>query len=279
MTNGSPFADGKWVDDDYYEDRSREEVLAKGLKPGDPVGELPDPMQLPLEGASNRTNPNNLAPSTNFFASGSSMVYKPGGPSTHFGGPGLGPFSGETAGSKRAALARDGVIEENWMWRAALGVREANEAIKSIRTSRLVPVPAPQGDVFDDSLSKGTQQLSLAPKMNDDAIDIDVSSARPGGDDSPEGRRYGVYEPHTNMWHCAYVYTSQCPMLTLVSLDRSDTQPTRYRYEQVDDNDRFVLGGTQVGTGAWGVLWVDTIMEFNDSQNAGAAPVEPSETS
>lgn len=204
--------DGKWVDDDYYEDRARDEVLAKGLKPGDPVGELPDPMQLPFEGALNRANPNNLAPSANFFAAGSSMVYKPGGPSTHFGGPGLGPFSGEMAGSKKVALARDGIIEENWMWRAALGVREANDAIKNIRTSRLVPAPTILAGISDRTLAKGAGELSSAPK-NDDTIDIDATTIRVNQDESSEGRRYGVYEPHTDVWHCACFLTCSvsCP--------------------------------------------------------------------
>ena len=43
--------------------------------------------------------------------------------------------------------------------------------------------------------------------------------------------------------------------------DRSDTQPTRARWEPVPDDKRRVLGGAKVGSAAWGVAWVDTVME------------------
>ena len=42
--------------------------------------------------------------------------------------------------------------------------------------------------------------------------------------------------------------------------DRSDTQPTRARWEPLDDGRR-VLGGTKAGSQAWGLAWVDTVME------------------
>ena len=42
--------------------------------------------------------------------------------------------------------------------------------------------------------------------------------------------------------------------------DRRDTQPTRYRWEQVAP--RRVLGGTKVGNGAWALAWVDTCLEL-----------------
>ncbi|KZT04960.1 uncharacterized protein LAESUDRAFT_715256 [Laetiporus sulphureus 93-53] len=57
----------------------------------------------------------------------------------------------------------------------------------------------------------------------------------------------GVYEPHTG-----------------IVFYRSDTQPSRARWESLpDDADkRRVLGGTKAGSGAWGVAWVDTVVEL-----------------
>ncbi len=48
--------------------------------------------------------------------------------------------------------------------------------------------------------------------------------------------------------------------LTARGADRSDTQPTRSRLE-VDHTAKPVLGGTKAGNMAWGLAWVDTIME------------------
>lgn len=47
--------------------------------------------------------------------------------------------------------------------------------------------------------------------------------------------------------------------------DRTDTQPTRYRWEQVAP--RRVLGGTKVGNGAWALAWVDTRLELPGSND------------
>lgn len=48
--------------------------------------------------------------------------------------------------------------------------------------------------------------------------------------------------------------------------DRADTQPTSCRWEALPDSSvkRRLLGGTKVGNGAWGLAWVDTVMEFPD---------------
>jgi chromatin structure-remodeling complex protein RSC7 len=52
--------------------------------------------------------------------------------------------------------------------------------------------------------------------------------------------------------------------LTIYDADRSDTQPTRCRWEVVPDSreKKQVLGGTKTGNGAWALAWVDTIMEL-----------------
>ena len=45
--------------------------------------------------------------------------------------------------------------------------------------------------------------------------------------------------------------------------DRTDTQPTRARWEGRKDSaeKRQVLGGAKAGNGAWALAWVDTVME------------------
>lgn len=74
---------------------------------------------------------------------------------------------------------------------------------------------------------------------------------------------FGVYEPHTG-----------------IVLYRSDTQPTRARWEALPDDGeaRRVLGGTKAGGGAWGLAWVDTIVELpaeNEIDVEGAMTREP----
>ena len=51
------------------------------------------------------------------------------------------------------------------------------------------------------------------------------------------------------------------------SIDRTDTQPTRSRWEVLPDSQtkRRVLGGTKTGNGAWALAWVDTVMEMANS--------------
>ena len=47
-------------------------------------------------------------------------------------------------------------------------------------------------------------------------------------------------------------------------VDRTDTQPVRARWEPVRDENseqRRILGGSKVGSRAWGLAWVDTVME------------------
>ena len=121
------------MDDDYYEDKAREECLAKGLKPGDPIGEVGD---ITFGDRSNDPdrNKNNQAAPTNERAS---TIYKPGGPTTFFGGAGTGPFAGEMPSSRRAALSRDGVTEINWMAIAAASAIEANQQYTKLRKERV----------------------------------------------------------------------------------------------------------------------------------------------
>lgn len=125
-------ADGRWVDDDYYEQKAREDCLAKGFKPGDPH---PEPQETPSSHADSKNQNQNQGPLTS--ADRASAVYKTGGPTTFFGGAGLGPFAGEMPSSRKAALGRDGVTEENWLLLMAQQVVESNALFSKMRRERL----------------------------------------------------------------------------------------------------------------------------------------------
>jgi len=63
------------------------------------------------------------------------------------------------------------------------------------------------------------------------------------------------------------------------STDRADTQPTKCNWEVIsssrlptstpDTQSRKgrAIGGTKVGNGAWGIAWVDTVMEYPSHQD------------
>ena len=58
----------------------------------------------------------------------------------------------------------------------------------------------------------------------------------------------------------------------LFSIDPQDKQPTQLRWEFVpDDKHMYVVGGTsKVGTTAWGIAYIDYIMEGDDIAAAEA---------
>lgn len=54
-----------------------------------------------------------------------------------------------------------------------------------------------------------------------------------------------------------------CPIsLADWCIDRNDTQPTTARWEPVYDGHKAILGGTKAGGGAWGIAYVDTLLEL-----------------
>ncbi|KZS97024.1 hypothetical protein SISNIDRAFT_424640 [Sistotremastrum niveocremeum HHB9708] len=224
--------DGRWVVDDYREDLVLQDITSRGLKAGDPVGELPDPqpyLQDPLRAAKTGST---VAPST----VGGSTLYKPGGPSTFFGSNGLHPFSSELLGngnfatSRKATFSRENVTEDNWMFEAAKRTLQANDVLKATRNA-----------------ARRFHELNHPSKKH--AIGVEDESPRKRHK-SDFGFSGGVYEPHTATVHY-----------------RVDTQPKRSRWEIVRDADGKAegvrIGGTRAGQGAWGVAVVDTILELD----------------
>jgi len=220
--------DGRWATDDYYEDRVLADITAKGLSPGDYVGELPDPTatstsNLPAMSAPNQT-----------FSGTNQGVYRAGGPTTLFGGSGWGPFSdGPHSAVRKSMLTREGLTEENWMGQAARRIQEMNAEWAKMRQEARIAC----GGALEGNFGKGKE------KMNG-AMDLDVDGEA-GQKKKTEGAGLplGVYEPHTGLVHY-----------------RADTQPTRCAWEHVAP--RRVLGGTKVGNGAWALAWVDTCLEL-----------------
>lgn len=189
------YADGRWVIDDYREELVLQDITARGLKAGDPVGDLPDPqpyLQDPLRMAKTGSS---TVPSSNV---GGSTLYKPGGPSTFFGSSGLHPFSSELLGngnfatSRKATFSRENVTEDNWMFEAAKRTLRANDELKETRDA-----------------ARRFHELSQGSKKPLNAT----------GGDAPRKRRKleygfsgGVYEPHTATTHCAFCFfVEDCP--------------------------------------------------------------------
>lgn len=177
--------------DDYYEDKVLEEITAKGLRPGDPVGDLTDPRA-----------PKELDVGLDFGAGGpggraeqrgSGMgMYRAGGPTTLFGGVGFGPFSeGPLNAPKKAYYSREGVTEENWMHEAAQRTLAAGEEWTKARAAALqacggVLAEVPRAEKRQAEEAEGT----LGKRKKEDGMPM------------------GVYEPHSAVilceWACEF---------------------------------------------------------------------------
>ncbi|KAJ7625089.1 chromatin remodelling complex Rsc7/Swp82 subunit-domain-containing protein [Mycena polygramma] len=243
--------DGKWVVDDYYEEKSLEEITARGLKAGDPVGELPDPNGLyhtNEPSTSNAANASNAA--KNDRGGGVPMgVYRAGGPTTIFGSTGWGPFSdGPLNAVRKSLLSRDGVSEENWMWMMAMRTVTANEEWARLRKESLQPMDL-AGNVAKGKRKAEAEEDQEVPEASSKKLRPESMSQLP----------LGAYEAHSG-----------------VVQYRADTQPTRSRMEPLPDPDgkNSILGGTKVGNGAWAVARVDTIMEVRSPEDMARPQVE-----
>jgi hypothetical protein len=135
--------------DDYYEDKVLADITEKGLKPGDLVGELADP-NAPSAAALAAAELANAQKADR--AGGTQGIYRAGGPTTLFGGPGWGPYSdGPLNAVRKSLLNRDGLNEENWMLIAAQRTAEASAEWAKQRRRALVPY----GGIFGASTAAG----------------------------------------------------------------------------------------------------------------------------
>jgi chromatin structure-remodeling complex protein RSC7 len=128
--------DGKWVTDDYYEDECLAKCAENGFTPYAPVQE--EEIAAATHGVAgirgDREREQLIAISkTNAL----SPFYTLGGPSTHFGGAGIDPWSDGGYGNKRARLRGAGVTAEDWMYKTALESRGIDELLKGYREERV----------------------------------------------------------------------------------------------------------------------------------------------
>lgn len=227
-TQNNVSADGKWVVDDYYEDKVLAEITEKGLKPGDFVGEL----------ESTQTNANAAAAAealASLEASGGRLgtgaptnMYKPGGPTTIFGGSGWGPYSdGPLNAVRKSILNRDGLNEENWMYVAAIRTIESD---KEWATSRREGLRA-HGGIHGDSYGMENEQSQQGQQAQQDDMDVDIEAVDDAGTAAGGKKRavasekrgafkkqrflegpfpMGIYEPHTAHVFCEL--SSPCPI-------------------------------------------------------------------
>ncbi|KAL1680665.1 chromatin remodelling complex Rsc7/Swp82 subunit-domain-containing protein [Schizophyllum commune] len=157
---------GRWVVDDYYEARAQAEAEAKGIAPGDPVV---DPTAQVAPGVAHQDDA-----AGNHQKQDTGGIYKTGGPTTLFGGTGLGPFSdGPLNAVRKSLLTRDGVTEQNWMALAAERTRAMDDEWRKWRTENVKPVVPPE------------------------SVDFFREWKTPGREPSPPR---AVYEPHTGAW-------------------------------------------------------------------------------
>ena len=220
--------------DDYYEDKVLADITEKGLKPGDPVGELADP-NAPSAAALAAAELANAQKADR--AGGTQGIYRAGGPTTLFGGPGWGPYSdGPLNAVRKSLLNRDGLNEENWMLIAAQRTAEASAEWSKQRRRALVPY----GGIFGaTSIADGEEEDrgGLGGGSEEDHGKVAKGKAAKGqgqgqeqdGQEPAQDRRdhdagarrrkrarredkvpRGVYEPHSGIVLCQFFLIPLC---------------------------------------------------------------------
>jgi len=220
-----PETDGRWVTDDYYEDKVIEEITPLGIKPGDPVGELPDPNatshsnELSALAAASAAN----AAKSDRAGGGAGGVYRAGGPTTLFGAAGWGPYSdGPLNAVRKSLLSRDGVSEENWMYMMAARVAEAGEEWRKWRKEGIKvggglgaeqimssmmgrPLPGAVGNTIKRREMEGdAEDDEDEPFGNTEAIEPAAKRRKVSFEnDEP---LVGAFEPHSGLVLCKYLF-------------------------------------------------------------------------
>lgn len=200
--------------DDYYEDKALEEITAKGLKPGDPVGELQDTSTLAAEAAALGAGSGAQMSKTERGGSGVGM-YRAGGPTTIFGGSGWGPYSdGPLNAVRKSFLNRDGLNEENWMFVAAQRTMEQSAEWARLRREALKECGGILGEVAKSR--EGVMRMQVDSRGGGgvgDGEEMTGVKRSEGSGGNYKGKRrkiwddegelpLGVYEPHSGVVLC-----------------------------------------------------------------------------
>lgn len=172
-----------------------EEITAKGLKPGDLVGELQDTSTIAAEAAALSGAGSRDAGKQDKSVLG---IYRAGGPTTIFGGSGWGPYSdGPLNAVKKSMLNREGLNEENWMFIAAQRTLEMSEEWKNLRHETLKANGGSTSDNRDGDV--GTKRAA------DDEMDVDTEDAKRPKRDAFASK--GIYDPQTGHVFCKFFRT------------------------------------------------------------------------
>ncbi|WVQ80825.1 hypothetical protein IAT38_002932 [Cryptococcus sp. DSM 104549] len=189
---------GRWVTDDYYEDAAAARCTEEGIEPGSIIQdeEIAPPAATP---AAVRQG---LGESSRSIAS-LSTFYTVSGPTTHFAGNGVDPWSDAGFGNRRARLRGAGVTEEDWMLRMAEESRAVDEQLREWRGERLVElegVDATRGWVYALESGKDGEERELEGEEadaegEDEEMEVDVvaeAPLKPGVERKPSGLSHEV---------------------------------------------------------------------------------------
>jgi chromatin structure-remodeling complex protein RSC7 len=222
--------------DDYYEDKVLADITEKGLKPGDLVGELADP-NAPSAAALAAAELANAQKADR--AGGTQGIYRAGGPTTLFGGPGWGPYSdGPLNAVRKSLLNRDGLNEENWMLIAAQRTAEASAEWSKQRRRALVPY----GGIFGGAPPASSAPTGKGEEEEEDGEEKVRGKGKGQGqvqgqgqgqgqeaqerrDDEASARRRkrarredkvprGTYEPHSGIVLCQFPISPCLPLFS-----------------------------------------------------------------
>jgi chromatin structure-remodeling complex protein RSC7 len=227
-------------------------VRAEGKVSGELVGDV---LQEPVDPEQHHSS--NVAPTT----SAAGGVYRVGGPSTLYGGPG--DDAGPTL-EVRLAVLREADRELARMRRAALTSLPVSPVIVPGPVATPAPgVPATAG--ISALVAGGSEPLDGDSTRLEKRSEVaeEVFMGEPP---------MGWYEPHTGVWHCKSISCMHSIRYNMwanleLPIDRADTQPTRAKLTHAPPTREAlladaVLGGSKVGSNSWGIASVKTFMEL-----------------
>lgn len=126
--------DGRHVVDDYYEDEAAAKCAENGIEPGSIVQ---DEEYVPSANVNSERALRSAPGESSRSLAHLSTFYTVGGPTTHFAGNGVDPWTDSGWGNKRSRLRTAGVTEEDWMLRTAEEARAVDEQLRKYREERL----------------------------------------------------------------------------------------------------------------------------------------------
>ena len=264
---------GKAVIDDYYEAEAR----ASGVKEGKTVGGMSTEEQEKRRDAEReRERPKKKADTfsyTTIDPQGDPVV-------TQFGDAGQAPWV--RAGnwqSRKVALQRVDITEENWMLEMARSVRGMNTELNETRRDRLSAFPRFNRYLdIDDVADKEEAKEEVAdgeaepeddpealndlppwereklPEATEEEVEEGNKKRKALLQDNLDAQRrrgppIGVYEPNTHLPHFSILtQPSQASLVKLAQRPAYINDPGAARGDR-----RPILGGDKIGSGAWGI--------------------------